>query len=119
MLIKQLKFGWKNNTVNMETSSGYKPEYLLLGVSGAHPTSRVVRELRRQSDSLRAQHLWDAIKAVRCQKQIPAIPRMARYTEQFIYVVFTKRIRREPFFYICGRCESPLVGPGPSKEPLY
>ncbi len=40
--------------------------------------SRVVREVRRNSDSLRAQHLWDAIRAVRAQKQIPAIPRMAR-----------------------------------------
>ena len=41
--------------------------------------SRIVREVRRNSDSLRAQHLWDAIRAVRAQKQIPAIPRMARY----------------------------------------
>ena len=40
--------------------------------------SRIVREVRRNSDSLRAQHLWDAIRAVRAQKQIPAIPRMAR-----------------------------------------
>lgn len=40
--------------------------------------SRIVREIRRNSDSLRAQHLWDAIRAVRAQKQIPAIPRMAR-----------------------------------------
>ena len=39
--------------------------------------SRIVREVRRNSDSLRAQHLWDAIRAVRAQKQIPAIPRIA------------------------------------------
>ena len=44
--------------------------------------SRIVREVRRNSDSLRAQHLWDAIRAVRAQKQIPAIPRMARYVKQ-------------------------------------
>ena len=43
--------------------------------------SRIVREVRRNSDSLRAQHLWDAIRAVRAQKQIPAIPRMAREAE--------------------------------------
>ena len=39
--------------------------------------SRIVREVRRNSDSLRAQHLWDAIRAVRAQKQIPAIRRIA------------------------------------------
>ena len=31
------------------------------------------RECRRQSEPLRAQHLWDAIRAVKQQKQIPAI----------------------------------------------
>ena len=41
------------------------------------------RELRRQSDSLRAQHLWDAIRAVRQQKQVPAIQRMSRYMNRF------------------------------------
>ena len=35
--------------------------------------SRIVREVRRNSDSLRAQHLWDAIRAVRAQKQIQAM----------------------------------------------
>ena len=47
--------------------------------------SRIVREVRRNSDSLRAQHLWDAIRAVRAQKQIPAIPRMARYCLNFLF----------------------------------
>ena len=40
--------------------------------------SRIVREARRNFSPLRVQHLWDAIRAVRAQKQIPAIPRMAR-----------------------------------------
>lgn len=58
-------------------------DLLGLGVLVGHHATRVVRELRRQSDSLRAQHLWDAIKAVRAQKQIPAIPRMARYMSRY------------------------------------
>ena len=47
------------------------------------PSRGIVRELRRQSDPLRAQHLWDAIRAVRLQKQIPAIPRMGRYMHRY------------------------------------
>ena len=47
------------------------------------PSRGIVREIRRQSDPLRAQHLWDAIRAVRLQKQIPAIPRMGRYMHRY------------------------------------
>ncbi len=64
----------------MDAFGDLKSDLLGLGVIVGHHSTRVVRELRRQSDSLRAQHLWDAIKAVRAQKQIPAIPRMARYS---------------------------------------
>ena len=50
---------------------------------GADPSRGIVREIRRQSEPLRAQHLWDAIRAVRLQKQIPAIPRMGRYMHRY------------------------------------
>ena len=49
----------------------------------ADPSRGIVREIRRQSEPLRAQHLWDAIRAVRLQKQIPAIPRMGRYMHRY------------------------------------
>ena len=49
----------------------------------ADPSTGIVREIRRQSEPLRAQHLWDAIRAVRLQKQIPAIPRMGRYMHRY------------------------------------
>ena len=44
------------------------------------------RETRRVSDPSRAQQLWDAIGAVRAQKQIPAITRMSRYMNRFYQV---------------------------------
>ena len=44
------------------------------------------RETRRVSDPARAQQLWDAIVAVRQQKQIPAIVRMSRYMNRFYQV---------------------------------
>ncbi len=44
------------------------------------------RETRRVSDPSRAQQLWDAIVAVRAQKQIPAIVRMSRYMNRFYQV---------------------------------
>ena len=44
------------------------------------------REVRRCSDPARAQNLWDAIKAVRMQKQIPAITRMSRYMNRFYQI---------------------------------
>uniref|UniRef100_A0A0K2V833 SCAN domaincontaining protein 3like [Acyrthosiphon pisum] n=1 Tax=Lepeophtheirus salmonis TaxID=72036 RepID=A0A0K2V833_LEPSM len=43
----------------------------------------VTKETRRISSSGRAQQLWDAIKAVRLQKQIPAITRMGRYMSRY------------------------------------
>jgi len=66
-------------------------------ISGLHPTAAVAaavgppintlsREVRRCSDSSRAQMLWDAIKAVRMQKQIPAITRMSRYMNRFYHI---------------------------------
>jgi len=66
-------------------------------VSGLHPAAAVAaavgppintyaREVRRCSDSSRAQMLWDAIKAVRMQKQIPAITRMSRYMNRFYHI---------------------------------
>ena len=45
-----------------------------------------VRETRRVSDPARAQQLWDAVTAVRSQKQIPAIVRMSRYMNRFYTV---------------------------------
>jgi len=45
-----------------------------------------VRETRRVSDPSRAQQLWDAIVAVRSQKQIPAIVRISRYMNRFYQV---------------------------------
>ena len=50
---------------------------------GHDPSTGILRVCRRQSDPLRAQHLWDAIRAVRLQKQIPAIPRMGRYMHRY------------------------------------
>lgn len=44
------------------------------------------REVRRCSEPSRAQQLWDAITAVRAQKQIPAITRMSRYMNRFYQV---------------------------------
>lgn len=44
------------------------------------------REIRRCSDPARSQNLWDAIKAVRMQKQIPAITRMSRYMNRFYQI---------------------------------
>ena len=55
-----------------------------LSLAGAScPTGR---EVRRSSDPARAQQLWDAIKAVRMQKQIPAITRMSRYMNRFYQI---------------------------------
>ncbi len=58
---------------------------------GGHPVivaapPVLVRDVRRCSDPSRAQQLWDAIKAVRAQKQIPAITRMSRYMNRFYRV---------------------------------
>lgn len=44
------------------------------------------RDIRRSSEPFRAQQLWDAIRAVRGQKQIPAITRMARYMNRFYQI---------------------------------
>ena len=44
------------------------------------------RAIRRLMDPSRAQQLWDAIKAVRQQKQIPAITRMSRYMNRFYQI---------------------------------
>ena len=52
----------------------------------APPPPGPKREVRRCSDPARAQNLWDAIKAVRMQKQIPAITRMSRYMARFYQV---------------------------------
>ena len=40
---------------------------------------RVSQEIRRVSDPDKAQIIWDGIKTVRAQKQIPALPRLSRY----------------------------------------
>jgi len=39
----------------------------------------IQREIRRTSDPERGQQIWDGIKTVRAQKQIPALPRLSRY----------------------------------------
>ena len=39
----------------------------------------IVKEIRRVSDPDKAQIIWDGIKTVRAQKQIPALPRLSRY----------------------------------------
>ena len=39
----------------------------------------LVKEIRRVSDPDKAQIIWDGIKTVRAQKQIPALPRLSRY----------------------------------------
>lgn len=56
------------------------------------------RETRRVSDPGLAQKLWDAILAVRAQKQIPAIVRMSRYMNRF---------------YQINKGGSPRAGPAP------
>jgi hypothetical protein len=38
----------------------------------------LVKEMRRVSDPDKAQIIWDGIKTVRAQKQIPALPRLSR-----------------------------------------
>lgn len=39
----------------------------------------IMKEIRRVSDPDKAQIIWDGIKTVRAQKQIPALPRLSRY----------------------------------------
>jgi len=39
----------------------------------------LLKEMRRVSDPDKAQIIWDGIKTVRAQKQIPALPRLSRY----------------------------------------
>jgi len=39
----------------------------------------IIKEIRRVSDPDKAQIIWDGIKTVRAQKQIPALPRLSRY----------------------------------------
>lgn len=39
----------------------------------------LLKETRRVSDPDKAQIIWDGIKTVRAQKQIPALPRLSRY----------------------------------------
>jgi hypothetical protein len=38
----------------------------------------ILKEMRRVSDPDKAQIIWDGIKTVRAQKQIPALPRLSR-----------------------------------------
>jgi len=42
-------------------------------------TVGILKEIRRVSDPDKAQIIWDGIKTVRAQKQIPALPRLSRY----------------------------------------
>ena len=39
----------------------------------------ILKEIRRVSDPDKAQIIWDGIKTVRAQKQIPALPRLSRW----------------------------------------
>ena len=43
----------------------------------------VPQEIRRVSDPDKAQIIWDGIKTVRAQKQIPALPRLSRYMNRW------------------------------------
>ena len=43
----------------------------------------IMKEIRRVSDPDKAQIIWDGIKTVRAQKQIPALPRLSRYMNRY------------------------------------
>ena len=61
-------------------STEVAPQPAAVIMTTAAPMMMPGRECRRQSEPLRAQHLWDAIRAVRQQKQIPAIQVCCRLT---------------------------------------
>ena len=44
----------------------------------------IIKEIRRVSDPDKAQIIWDGIKTVRAQKQIPALPRLSRYMHRYV-----------------------------------
>jgi hypothetical protein len=59
----------------------------------------ILKEMRRVSDPDKAQIIWDGIKTVRAQKQIPALPRLSRYKKCYkppfplLFTVFRIRLQ--------------------------
>ena len=59
----------------------------------------IVKEIRRVSDPDKAQIIWDGIKTVRAQKQIPALPRLSRYMYRLeLLLQFIRCVR--VFFFV-------------------
>ena len=76
----------------------------------------ILKEIRRVSDPDKAQIIWDGIKTVRAQKQIPALPRLSRWdvycnsrnrqaSQQSICHILggsVQLVARKSQFYCCG-----------------